>query len=957
MSNIFVKLFQTRNLYIKIVLLSIVISNISFIFAVLTMKKTLFYIAFSLLTIGNLFAQQPISGYLIEEGNNEPLGQATVQLFNQLDSTFITGTTSNDKGHFILPAIKPGKYNISISFIGLAPVSQTIEVKGAPVDLGKIIMGQNENTLEEFVVRGVPAQMGVKNDTLEYNAVAFKVTQNAVTEDLLKKMPGIEIDDQGRVFVNGEEVKKIRINGKRFFGDNTKMATKNLPADLIDKIQIIDEQSEMAKLTGFADGETVKMINITIREDKKKGLFANVYGGYGDNGRYEANGIANWISGDNITTILAGSNNTNNSRFDGIGDLPVNIPGMKVSKNQMTQGVTTSNMIGFNGSFDLNRKMKLETNASFGAPSTYTNQNSNRETTSSSGAKSFREYSGQVDRFSRSYSAGFRLEWKINPTATLIIDPDFSYSDFRYSSQSQSITLKESGDTTIVQKSHSSYQGDTYRAYANITFSKKFNKKGRTLSFNVRTDVRRYGLEDGINYIHKVAYQGSIATPNKPNIPKPKQALKDSISQIFTEDTPTESHYFRASYIEPVGKGLRAELSYAVRLNKNDLERFNYSYDRSIQDYDTEYDSTSNVVHSRLITQLISLNLRNYKKKYNYTIGITAEPSSMHTTFPLAGEPVDRTVFNIAPSANLIINFNKKKYLKFDYRAYTSQPSATQLRRDTNDTNPSYLRIGNPELRPRFTHNLKSTYSAYNRKNFSLLTVNVNGSYSNSAIVNQVSYDDDGIQTTKPVNVNGVYNVYGNVLYNRPLFNNRLTISTNTPAAYNNNIGFTKRDNVKEYVQNNIRTLRLGERLKFMWQNSLMELSGGAEISYVKSKNDVNERQNTETYDWEYFGSVLFRLPFDFTLDTDVSAAYKKGYSAGFDTEEIIWNVTLEKLVFKNKKGIIGLKVYDLLQQRLSMRRVIGENYIDDIRYNTLKDYFLVTFAYKIDFWGTRKKN
>jgi hypothetical protein len=729
------------------------------------------------------------------------------------------------------------------------------------------------------------------------------------------------------------------------------MATKNLPADLIDKIQIIDEQSEMAKLTGFADGETLKMINITIREDKKKGFFANIYGGYDGTKRYEANGIANLISGDNISTILAGSNNTNNSRFDGIGDLPVNIPGMKIAKNQMTQGVTVSNTVGLNGSFDLHKNLKLETNASFGAPSTHTEQNSDRETTSDSGAKSFRDYTSTIDRSSSTFGAGFRLEWKINPTTTLIIDPDFSYSDFRYSSEALSVTAKESGDTATVQKSHSSYRGDTYRAYANITFSKKFNKKGRTLSFNARTDIRKYRLEDGINYSHKIAYQSS------PNIPKPNQARKDSIAQIFTEDTPTESYYFRTSYIEPVAKNKRVELSYATRFNTNDLERYNYSYDRTTGEYCEDHDSTSNVVYSRLLTHQIGLKLRHYSKKYNYTVGIVAEPSTMHTTFPLAGEPIDRFVFNIAPSANITLNFNTKKYLKIDLGAYTSQPSATQLRRDTNDINPSYLRIGNPELKPRFTYSLKSTYSAYNREDFSLLTVNLNASFVRDAIVNQVQYNDDGIQTTRPVNVNGVYNMHGNVLFNKPLFNNRLTVNTNTPFAYNNNIGFTKRDDIKEYLKNNLRTLRLGERLKFMWQNSFMELSGGAEISYIKSRNDINERQNTDTYDWEYFGSILFRLPFDFTLDTDLSAAYKKGYSAGFDTNEIIWNVTLEKSVFKNKKGIVGIKVYDLLQQRLSLRRIIGENYVEDIRYNTLKDYFLLTFTYKFDFWGKRESN
>jgi hypothetical protein len=911
------------------------------------MKKIFSGILFAFSLSATLFAGQPVTGCLLEKATNEPLGQATVQLFNAADSAFVAGTVSNAQGHFTLPDIPAGNYRIAVSFVGLAPVRQIVEVKNAPLHLGNIVMGADENALKEFVVRGVAAQMGIRNDTVEYNAVAFKVTENAVTEDLLKKMPGIEIDAEGRVFVNGEEVKKIRINGKRFFGNSTRMATKNLPADLIDKIQIIDEQSEMAKLTGFADGETVKMINITIREDRKKGLFANLYAGAGADSRYEAGGIANWMSGDDLATFLIGSNNTNNARFDGLGELPVQAPGMKIAQNQPTRGMTDSRMIGMNGSFDLRSNLKLETNYAFGSPDTHTEQHADRETTSNSGSKSRRRNVSTNDRAATSHNAGFRLEWKISPTATLVVDPDFTFGRTRYSAEGLSTTSREAGDTTILQTSRSGYRGQSSRADINVTFSKKFSKKGRTLSFNSRTDIRRNGLTDGLNANTKIAYRNNRPGTNR----------KDStiVNQTYTEDTPAASFYFRTSYIEPLTGSRRIELSYAVRQSDNDLERLNYSYDNALGEYNPLPDSTSNEVHSRMTNHRISLNLRNYRKRYNYTVGVTAEPSTMHTEFPLSGEPVDKRVFNIAPSANLTVNFHPKKYLKIDYRATTSQPSATQLRRDTNDTNPSYLRIGNPELKPRFTHTLKATYSAYNRQDFSLLTVNANGSLTRNAIVNRVEYTDDGIQTTQPVNVDGVYNLHGNVLYNKPLFDNRLTINLNTPVAYSNNIGFTKQDGAaREYPKNHIRTWRVGQRLKVMWQNHRMELSGGAEISYVRSRNDVNERQNTRTSDFDCFGALLLRLPLGITLDTDVVASFKKGYSAGFDTHETIWNVVLEKPVFRNRKGIVGLKFYDLLRQRLSMRRTIGENYVEDVRYNTLRDYVLVTFAYKLDFWGNR---
>ncbi len=906
-----------------------------------SMKKILAYLFWGFFLIGRVSAQQPITGLLIEEGNEEPLEQATIQLFRQKDSTFVTGTTSDLKGRFTINNVQPGRYRLAVSFIGLAHVNKEITMKNAPINLGTITLGVNENTLEEFVVRGVAAQVSVKNDTMEYNAVAFKVTENAVTEDLLKKMPGIEIDSEGKVYVNGEEVKKIRINGKRFFGGNTKMATKNLPADLIDKIQIIEEQSEMAKLTGFEDGETTKMINITIREDKKKGLFANLMGGYGTDDRYEANGIVNWMYGDNMATVLGGANNTNNSRFEGIGEVPVNIPGMRISKNQMTRGITTSEMIGGNAAFILSPNIKLEANYSFGSPSTITKQTSERENFFKSGNNQYYDRDISNNRSGNSHNLGFRLEWKIDSTSTLIVDPDFTYSDFSALNESRYQTLKATEDTVNRGYTYLNTLGSDVQGSASITYSKKLNKKGRTLTFNLRGNFSNSDI-DGTNINSKRYFNNGIAS-------------KDSIiNQQYTDNKSAKGYYIQASYVEPLGKNKRLELRLSQRLNKTDADKLSHRYDSIESSYSPEIDPLfSNIMESTFNNFQANLSFKSYHKKYRYTLGLKAEPSNLMTIFPLK-EDVERKVFNISPSGDLTYNFHRKKYLRIDYRENIYQPSATQLQPVDDISNPLYVRKGNPELKPRLVRLLRGTYSAYNSKDFSLLTATLTGSLTSNSIVNRTEYMENGTRITMPVNVNGVYSVYGNVLYNRPLFNRSLTINTYTPFAFNNNVGYSKDDNAKEFYKNNIKTTRLGERLKCMWQNHFIELSAGAEVSYVKSRNEVNERQNTDTYDWEYFGTILFRLPAGITFNTDITAAYKRGYLGGMDTDEIIWNVELEKTLFKNKKGIVSVKGYDLLHQRMSIRRIIGDNYIEDSEYNTIKPYFLFCFAYKLNFWGKK---
>lgn len=907
------------------------------------MKKRLLHSVLFILTTCMAFAQHSISGKLVEKENNEPLGHATVQLFRQQDSSFVKGATSNESGHFLIESVSPGAYKLLVSFIGLAPLDREVVVKNAAVDLGNINLGAGENYLEEVVVKGVAAQVSVSNDTLEYNAVAFKVTENAVTEDLLKKMPGIEVDSEGRVFVNGEEVKKVRINGKRFFGENTKMATKNIPADLIDKIQIIDEQSEMAKLTGFEDGETTKMINITIKEDKKKGLFANLFGGYGSDDRYEMNGIANWINGNNIVTVLAGLNNTNNSRFEGIGDVSVNIPGMRISKNQMTRGITESEMIGANMALDLNPRLKLEGNYSFGSPSTYTKQKAGRETFTDSVTSQFYDRDIQSFRSGNAHNLGFRLEWKIDKSTTLIVSPDLTYSDFNTRTETYHWKSKQSGDTISRGYSLPSTSGTAVRGAMNITFSKKLKKRGRTISANLRGNLNETNTE-GVNESFTLKYRNGL--------PGTRKSDSTIVDQYYTDLKKDRGYYLRLSYVEPIGKSNRLELSFSQRLNRTDAEKLSYEFIPEQGTYadtiDTRY---SNLMESTFTNYQISLNFKRYRKKYRYTLGIKAEPSAMNSEFPLR-EDVKRSVFNISPSANLVYNFHKKKYLKVDYRGYTVQPTAVQLQPVPNVTNPSFIRNGNPDLNPRFTHALKATYSAYRSKDFSLLTAHLNGVFHQNAIVTKTEYLDESTQSSIPINVNGVYNVYGNLLFNKPFFDNRLTINTNTPFAFNNDIGFTKVDGQKEYVQNKMNRLRIGERLRLMHQNHFMELSAGAEISYVRSRNDVNDRQNADTYDWEYFGSVLFRLPAHISLSSDIEFSYKRGYMEAFNMDEIIWNAEIEKLVFKNKKGVVSLKIYDILQQRLSIRRTIGSNYVDDSDYNTLKSYFLVCFAYKFDFWG-----
>ncbi|MGV8093286.1 MAG: outer membrane beta-barrel protein [Mangrovibacterium sp.] len=897
---------------------------------------------FLLLLPGSMVAQYTVRGQLMEVDNYEnksPLEYASARLSGYPDSVFIKGMNSRDNGMIEITGLRSGVYLLEISFIGLTKESRVVEVKNKDVDLGIINMWASTAAVEEVVVKGVAAQVGVKNDTVEYNAVAFKVTENAVAEDLLKKMPGIDIDANGRIYVNGEEVTKIRINGKRFFGGNTKMATKNLPADLIDKIQVIDEQSEMAKLTGFEDGETTKTINIVIREDKKRGLTANFSGGYGSDNRYETNGIVNVLSGENISTFLAGINNTNNNRIEGIGEVPVSIPGMAISRSQLSRGITISETGAFNVARPLNGQMKLEANYSFGSPATTIRQQATRENFRIAGSQFYNRFIS-TDRSNNVHDAGFRWEWKLTPSATLVIEPEFIYNGYQGDQQTTFHTITIASDTISDGNIRLYTSGRSVTGNTSVVFIRRFSKKGRSFSVNLRGNFSDDSL-DGINKNLKINYKNG------------QETSRNDIDLQYSQSSGDLGYYFRVSYIEPIVRNRLLEFSYTQRSNKKELDKESYQPDDQTGMY-TEFVPEYSSIYSNLFHNYqFGLSFRSYHKRYRYIIGVVAEPSSTKSESPLL-EDISRKVFNFSPTANLTINFSNKKYLKFNYRGTTNQPTVSQLQPASDVSNPMNERRGNPGLKPRFVHSLKSTYSAYNKKNFSLLTTNLAASLTQNAIVNYTEYveNGNGKQLTYPVNVNGEYNIYGNVLYNCPLFDRQITLHTNSTYRFASNKGFTKDDETKEILKNNIRNLRLGERMYLMWQGDRIDLNIGSEVFYNIAQNDVNELQNRETTDWNLFNSLLIHLPASFTLNSEINSLFKYGYAEGVGNKEVIWNLELEKVIFRNRKGAISLKAFDILQQRLAVVRLVGSNYIEDSEYNTLKSYFLLCFSYKFDCFG-----
>lgn len=910
------------------------------------MKKSYIILLLCICVAPALFAQYTIQSRVLDEKTGEGLELVTVRLLNSVDSSLVQGAQTNTYGNFVLNNIKRGKYVLLISSVGYNDYKRDVTVEDKNLNLRSIQLKEDVQLLSELEVKGTAAQMVVKGDTLEYNATAFKTAENAVVEDLLKRLPGVEISSEGKITVNGEEISKIRVDGKKFFDDDVEMATKNLPAEMIDKIQVMEEKSEMAKLTGFEDDDTERIINLTTKSNRRRGLFSNLSGGIGmdmdENIRYDLNGLANIMSGNSQTTVMAGGNNVNTTRSSR----------GRVGGGSGGNGITSTQNLGLNSNAILNDKFKIGGNGSF--------NHSSNESVSEKYKMSYLKDSTYIDStytvaHNENYAGNIRLEleWKLDSLNTFIIQPNVNYNRSFSDSYSDFSYLVE-GDTTSVGNTINYGDGSTFSGGLNVIYNRKFQKKGRTLTANIRGD---FSQSDNESYNYSYRYsQGN-----------------DSIIDQYTHNLSNRYNInAKVSYVEPlwnVKNLLEIALSFKSTVNtseknqyKNEnLERYNSlgqyeDYPREYTMLDTVY---SNDFKSRNFNETLELNYRYTEKNYNLMLGVKAEPSQTYsrTTY---GDGVksdfDNNVINYSPTGRFQYNFAKKKFIRFDYRGTSSQPSVSQMQPVKNNSNIMSQTIGNPELNPSFSHRFRLFYSTFNDKRFSSFSAGLNFNATKDALVTNTIYDSTGKRYNQTVNAESTpFNLNGNIMYNTPLFQKKLHFNTRTTVGYNQRYGYSK----KGYDIDDIDLERLplgdlsstqvysvGENLSLTYTHDIVEIGTRGSVDYRKTLNNLNS-SDTETWDWTVAGNVVLHLPLKFNLSSDINYTTRQGYS-GFDRNELIWNASIDKSLFRNK-GTLSLKWYDILRQRQNIRQTVGDNYIENSTYNTLTSYFLVSFSYKIN--------
>ncbi len=875
-----------------------------------------------------------ITGTVVEKSNGEPIEQATVRLLSAKDSTMVGGVASSQGGGFTLKGIKAGNYLLHVSFVGFEPLYQPLRVTGKtnPVKLGKLELSDGAIELGEAVVIGKAPEVSMRNDTVEYNADSYKTTEGAVLEDLLKKMPGVEVDSDGKITVNGKEIKKVLIDGKEFFSDDPKVASKNLPSKMVDKVQVLDRLSDMARMTGFDDGEEETVINLTVKPGMKRGWFGNAFAGYGSDDRYEGNFMVNRFINNDQFTLMGGVNNTNNMGFS---DLASNMfSGMGGRRGGRTMGagngITTSGNIGLNFSKEFSKTLTLGGNVRYFHSDNEAESNTTRTNILPGDSSTIYNEHNSNRTKNDNVAADIRMEWKPDTLTQIIFQPNFSYSNNHNREAGTFNTLTNRGDTVNLGESDYLSDGEGYKVNARLEFSRKLNSEGRVFSGSLNGGVSD-SYNKGMNYSNTEYFLGG--------------EQNELIDQQFRYDNKGFNYRIHLSWVEPIGHNNFIQATYSISQNKQESLKNSYTREEGSEVYNVLDTAYSKSYRNNFVNQRASLAFKAVREKYDYTVGMNLEPShSVSENFvgDTTLSKLMRNVINLSPMVRFNYRFDKRTNLRINYRGRTSQPSMTQLQPVADVSDPLNTVTGNPDLKPTYTNNLFAHYHKFIPEQQTAFMAMLFANYVvNDIVTKSVYVGETGKKMTTYDNVNGNYNANLRVIFNTPLKNKKFSVNSMTMASFANTNGFINDE------KNTNQDLTLMERGGIDFRSDYLDLGVNGNIRYRTTNNSLQGQNDQNTFNYGVGGTTAIYLPLDFKIESDITWSSNSGYATGYQQKEVLWNASASKSFLKGNQATLRFKIYDILQQRSNISQSVTANYTQFSEYNTLSSYFMVHFIYR----------
>lgn len=907
-----------------------------------------------------------VTGTVLDGGDKSPVMQATVQILSLKDSTMVKGNVSDLDGNFAL-SVRPGKYLLKISYIGYTTFFRQIEMtRNKPrLNVGNIELQADAIMLGEAVVVAQAPEVTAAEDTLVYNSSAYRVPEGSALEELVKKLPGAEVDENGKITINGKEIKKIMIDGKEFFADDPNIAMKNLPVNIIDKVRAYDKQSDLARATGIDDGEEETVLDLSVKPGMNKGWFGNADLAAGTEDRYSGKIMLNRFWGDNQFTVIGSMNNVNDQGYPGGGG------GFRWGGQN---GLTAIKMGGFNFS---TTSEKLETGGSvnFNYKDADIISKQASETFVSSDNSSFQNALIAQRNKNTALTADFRIEWRPDTMTMLLVRPRLSYGDTDNTESSNSGTFNAEPQNTTDELIAAIQEGNLtdLMAEENIVNTIIRNSLSKSSDFNVGGSVmfnRRLGKAGrNINFRGTYNYTNSSSEQFSTSETEYFQMTDEERLEILNRyiSTPTLSNNFsaRVSYSEPIFKGgfLQFSYNFQYRYSTTDNSTYTMPNDWTIDNgYGGEYTGVldkenSKSAHYTYYNHQAELALRWIREKMRLNVGVSFQPQKTELSYKKGDldTVTVRNVFNFTPTLDFRYKFNKTSQLRINYRGRSSQPSMTDLLPIEDTTDPLNIRRGNPGLKPSFTNSFRAFYNTFNTETQRGMVAHVSFSNTMNSVSSRRVYNETtGGYITTPENINGNWNLFSMLGSNTALRNKKYTINTFTTASYNNIVSYIS-DNTETTNddRNKTRQLRLGERLRGTYRTDWWEVSLNGSLNYTHSRNNYQEQNNMDTYDFSYGASTNIRLPWNMSIATDLSQNSRRGYSDNsMNRDELIWNAQISQDFLKGNAATVSIQFYDILRNQSNVSRAITAAMRSDTEYNAIYSYCMVHFIYRLNLFG-----
>ncbi|MDQ7917550.1 outer membrane beta-barrel protein [Mesonia sp. MT50] len=917
---------------------------------------TQFFLLGFLLIFASAEAQEyKIQGKVIDS-ENVALESATIYVETVKDSSLVDYTITDVDGSFVIEGSTDAtEVNLYISFTGFQTYKKKYQLsENSMINTGSITLNLADNTLGEVVVQATKAPVSIKTDTLEFNASSFKTKADANLEEVLKKLPGVTVDKDGAVSVNGKKVSRVLVNGKEFFGDDPKIATKNLPKEIINKIQVVDTKTKSEEFTGKEGDSENKTINITIDEDKNKGYFARLTAGGGTDERYELSGIGNYFKDDLRVSILASSNNINSSGFtfdevfDAMGRSAYSIArssngSFSINGNSFGGGggVTKSDNGGISLVNEWDDETELSANYFFNRGDTKTRTQIERENILPDRTY-FNNSISSSDRKNDNHRARFGFEFQPDTLTRISFRPNMTVNKGFSKSNSNTSSFGEDGNpiNNAETEQFSNLSSTNFSNRLNVT--RKFGSKGGFISLGF-DNTNNTSEEENVYFSSREIYDdlGNLEDT-------------DIQDQFINQNTRKDEYSVRANTRLPLSEKLSLDVSYSYTKSKGKSERLIYEKDDVTGEYDVLVDTLSNDFNSETFNHRPNIGLVYKDDKLRASISGGLENVRLKNEDLFSETSFDNTYNNLYSNAYFRYKINKTKSIYFNYRNSRDTPSITQLQPVTNTTNPLNVVTGNPNLDPSLEHRMYMNFNNYDFKSRSGFYAYLGGNLTNDKVVAITTTNEDLVRTTTYTNVDGVYSMFVGASLDKTITlesKNTIKIDAGVNGNFSKDLGFS--NGVKFDSNRYIVSPRVGVQYDII---DVLTVEPSYDISFNNAKYSLNNTRDQNYINHDIALEVTSYWPKNFVFGNDISYRHLGNIAPGFKNDFVLWNMSLGYKVMGDD-GIFKVKVFDVLDQNISTSRNTGDDFVQDTQELVLEQYVMFSFTYKLSKFGGKDPN